>query len=82
MCQYRVGQHLIVLNLYSISNSEILVTESMTIKVSQKLNLMQKMSTQWKVIECLKKSNIQMITKHSKTNWVQKNIEYKTNDRV
>ena len=68
MCRCRVNQHLIVANLYSVSISKILVTEFITVKASQNLNLMLNMSTQWneqlsryvisKVIECLEQ-NIQ-----------------------
>ena len=42
---YRVNQHLIVLNLGSVSINKVLVTEFNTVKVSQNLNLMQNMST-------------------------------------
>ena len=38
MGRYRVNQHLIVLNLYSVSISKILVTEFITMKVGQNLN--------------------------------------------
>ena len=37
MCKYSVDQHLTVLNLYSASNNKILVTEFITVKVSQNL---------------------------------------------
>ena len=47
MCKYRIDQHLIVLNLYSISINIILVLEFMTAKVSHNLNSMQEMSTKW-----------------------------------
>ena len=36
MCMYRVNQHLIVLNLYSVSINKILVTEFITVKSSIK----------------------------------------------
>ena len=62
----------------------------MTMKVSQNLNSMQKMRAQWnqqlnryvfsKLIECLEKLNTWINTKHSKTNKIQKNIEWKTNE--
>ena len=39
VCRYRVNQHLIVLNLDSASINKILVTEFITVKVSQGLNL-------------------------------------------
>ena len=42
MCKHRVDQHLTVLKLYSISIDKILVTELMTMKVSEKLNSIQK----------------------------------------
>ena len=32
ICRYRVNQHLIVMNLYSISINKILVTEFITVK--------------------------------------------------
>ena len=38
--RYRVNQHLIVLNLYSISIHKTLIMEFMTVRVSQNLNLM------------------------------------------
>ena len=44
MGRYRVNQHLIVLNLGSVSISKGLVTEFITVKVSQKRNLMQNMT--------------------------------------
>ena len=40
ICSYRVNLHLIVLNLYSVSINKIIVTEFITVKVSQNLNLM------------------------------------------
>ena len=46
ICRCRVNQYLIVLNLYSVSVSKVLVTEYITVKVSQNLNLMLNMSTQ------------------------------------
>lgn len=58
--------------------NKILALEFMAVNVSQNLNSMQKMSTQWnqrliryafaKVIECLDKPNIRMNTECSKTN--------------
>ena len=66
ICRCRVNQYLIVLNLYSVSVSKVLVTEYITVKVSQNLNLMLNMSTQWnqqhsrsvfsKVIKCLEQN--------------------------
>ena len=54
------------------------------------MNSMQKMSTQWnqqlseyvvsKVTKCLEKSKTRTGTKHSKTNWLQKVIEYKADE--
>ena len=41
-----VNQHLIVVNLGSVSINKILVTEFITVKVSQDLTSMQNMSTQ------------------------------------
>ena len=46
MCRYSVNQQLIGLNLYTVSINEVLVTEFITVEVSQNLNLMQNMSTQ------------------------------------
>ena len=90
MCKYRADQYLIVLNLYSISINIILVTDFITAKVSQNLNSMKKMSTQWnheicrymfsKVIEVLEKSNFSMNAKHLKSNRFQKTIRYKRNE--
>ena len=40
MCMYRVNQHLIVLNIESVSINKVLVTEFISVKVSQNLNLM------------------------------------------
>ena len=40
MSRYRVNQHLIILKLDSVSIKKILVTEFVTVKVSQNLNLM------------------------------------------
>ena len=47
MCKYRVDQHSTVLNLLSVSIDNFLLREFMSVKVSQNLNSMQKMSTQW-----------------------------------
>ena len=46
MHMYRVNQHLIVLNLDNITINKVLLTEFITVKVSQNLNLMQNMLTQ------------------------------------
>ena len=40
LCRYMVKQHLIVLNLHSVSVNKVLVTEFITVKVSQNQNLM------------------------------------------
>ena len=40
MCEYRVNQHSIALNLYSVPTIDILVTDFMTAKVSLDLNFM------------------------------------------
>ena len=40
MCRYRVNQHLIVLNIYSVPINKILVKQFITVKVSLNLNLM------------------------------------------
>ena len=47
MCRHKLNQKLIVLNLYSVSFNKVLVTEFINVKVSQDLNLMENMSTQW-----------------------------------
>ena len=39
MCRYRVNQHLIVPDLYIVSANEDLVTEFITVKCSQNLNM-------------------------------------------
>ena len=41
--RYRVNQHLIVLNLGSVSINKVLVTKFITVKVSQNLNLIPNM---------------------------------------
>ena len=66
MGKYRVKQHLIVLKLDSVSINKILVTKFVTVKVSQNLNVMERLSTQLnqqlirylfsKVIECLEQN--------------------------
>ena len=80
MCKHKLKQHLIVLNLdYALIN-KILVTKFATVKVSQNLNLMQSLSTQWnqqlsrdmvsKVIECLKQNIRKQIELRRKyANW-------------
>ena len=70
MCKNRVNQHIIVLNLCSISISKVLVTtQSMTFtesKFNAKNDNIVKSTTYIryffsKIIECLEKSNIQMM---------------------
>ena len=66
MCRYKVKQHLIVLKLDSVSINKILVTNFVTMHVSQNLNFMWNVSTQWnqqliryvfsKVIKCLEQN--------------------------
>ena len=46
MLKYRVDQQLIVLNLNFVSINRILVAVMKTVKVSQNLNSMQKISNQ------------------------------------
>ena len=80
MCKYRVKQHLIVLKLDSVSINKIIVTKFVTVKVSQNLNLMQSLSTQWnqqlirhefsKVIECLEQ-NIRKQTDHKRPSYTK-----------
>ena len=47
MNRYSANQHSIVLNLDSVSVKKVLVTEFILAKVSQNLNFMWNMSTQW-----------------------------------
>ena len=67
MCKYRVKQDLILnSSKVRVSINKNLVTKFVTVKVSQNLNLMQSLSTQWnqqliryvfsKVIECLEQN--------------------------
>ena len=83
MCRYRVNQHLIVLNLNSVSikkNSShgFYYYESFTeSKVNVQCVSIVK-STTWCV--GVFKSNRMFGTKHSKTNRLQKTIEYKANE--
>ena len=87
MRKYRVKQDLIVLKLDSVSIKKILVTKFVTVKVSQNLNLMQSLTTQWnqhlirylfsRVIECLeqsirKQSDCKRPSNTRQMNWVQK----------
>ena len=57
MREFRVKQHLIVMKvkLNSISINKFLVTKFVTVKVSQNLNLMKSLSTQWneQLIRCV-----------------------------
>ena len=46
MYRYRVNQHIIVKNAYSVSIEKIVTTKLSTVKGSQNLNLMQNMLTQ------------------------------------
>ena len=46
MGKYRVKQHLIVIKIDSVSINKILVTKFVTVKVSQNLNVMQRLSIQ------------------------------------
>ena len=81
MCKYRVKQRLIVLKLDSVSNNKILVTKFVTVKVSQNLNLMQSLSTQWnqqliryvfsKAIEHLEQIDWKRPSNTKQLNWVQ-----------
>ena len=54
MCKYRVEQRFIIPHFCSISIYKGLVTEFMAVKISQNLNLMQKMSAQETLINGLK----------------------------
>ena len=78
MSRYGVNQHLIVLNLYSVSINKILVTELESFAESKfdiKYVDAVKAITQY---GRLFKSNQMFGTKHSKTNRLQKTIECKT----
>ena len=44
--KYRVKQYLIVIKIDSVSINKILVTKFVTVKVSQNLNVMKRLSTQ------------------------------------
>ena len=78
MWKYRVKQDLIVLKLDSVSIKKILVTKFVAVKVLQNLNLMESFLTQWNQQHI---RHVQMFgTKHLKTNWLQKTIEYQTNE--
>ena len=86
MCKYRVKQDL--LNSYKVSVwiNKVLVTKFITVKISQNLNLMQSLSTQWnqqliryvfsRVIECLEQNIRKQIhckrpSNTRQMNWVQ-----------
>ena len=47
MCRYKVIEQLIVLKSDNVSSKKILATEFVTLKVSQNLNFMCNISTQW-----------------------------------
>ena len=47
MCKYRVKQDLLNSPKVSVSINKILVMKFVTVKVSQNLNLMRSLSTQW-----------------------------------
>ena len=47
MCKYRVKQDLLNSSKVSVSINKILVTKFVAVKVSQNLNLMRSLSTQW-----------------------------------
>ena len=78
MWKYRVNQHLIVLNLYSVSINKILVTKDNTVKVSQNLNLMWNVSTPWNQ----QLSMYAFGTKHWKANELQKPSSTKQMSKV
>ena len=86
MCKYRVKQDLLNSSKVSVSINKILVTKFVTVKVSQNLNLMQSLSTQWnqqliryvfsRVIECLEQNIRKQIhckrpSNTRQMNWVQ-----------
>ena len=55
MCKFRIDQYLIVVNLNNISINEILVTEFVTVKVSQNQNLMQVQIDRFPLSNCCNK---------------------------
>ena len=69
----------VALNLYYALINKILVTEFMTIKISQHLHSMQKMSTV-KHNRMFGKIKHSKEYKHLKRNWLQKTIKYNTNE--
>ena len=73
-CKYRVDQHLIVLNLYSISINKNLVSDFIYdwFKIVNTVNQQFSWRVLSKVIECLGKSNTRMNTKYWKTNRYKK----------
>ena len=77
MCKHLVDQHLIILNLFSNSINKDLVTGFVTVKVSQNLNSMQKMSAQWNKQHVRVFKSCSNVCKHQPLEWVQKPIEYK-----
>ena len=91
MCKYSLGQHLMVKNLYSISNSKNLVTEFMTENFTKsKFNVknVNTVKSSWmkkikysKVVEKIKHSNDFKTFKNksvTKNHWMQnKWLEYK-----
>ena len=82
MCKYRVKQDLLNSSKVRVSINKNLVTKFVTVKVSQNLNLMQSLSTQWnqqliryvfsRVIECLEQK--------FQNKLMQKTIEYQANE--
>ena len=73
MYKKSVDQHLIVLNLCSVSSNKLLATEFITVKNLKKNNLA---GTHFQKV----KSNTRMNRKHSKTNRLLKTIECIAND--
>ena len=57
MCKFRIDQYLIVVNLNNISINEILVTEFVTVKVSQNQNLMQVQIHRFPLSNCCNKKH-------------------------
>ena len=55
MRKFRIDQYLIVVNLNNISINEILVTEFVTVKVSQNQNLMQVQIHRFPLSNCCNK---------------------------
>ena len=74
MCRYRVNQHLLGINLYSVFHGENFTQSKCGVKY---FNTVKSTTQQVSIF----KSNRVFGRKHSKANQLQKTIEYKT-DRL